>query len=245
MKKLLLAALLTVSQSAGAKVIDAKQLKGPWREITRIQSGQTVRFRDTLFFELLSSAICVWGKTTPEAPRLRLKLTGTTLEIGSYEFDITELEGDRMRLVGQDGVEMEMQRYHKRPPVARNNGRINGNNISFRPGVVPKTGVVPDRIEPFVGTWKCYKRSSSKPIDTTKKYRIVRLVEILEQNDMIVGKIYGFDDKESQPSWIVQQYDKGVLYTSGKDERNFKVISCQPNEIVIENEGVVYYMNKL
>lgn len=244
MKKLLIAPLLLLFGTASAKVIDAKSLKGPWREVSRIQAGQAVRYRDTLFFEMLSSALCVWGKTSPSAPRLRVKLTGTTLEIGTYEFDILELEGDRMRLAGQEGVEMEMQRYSKRPPVIRT-AKSNGNNPGFRPAVVPKNGIIPDRIEPFVGTWKCYKRSSSKPIDTANKYRIVRLIEILEQNETIVGKIYGFDDKESQPSWVVQQYDKGILFTAGKDERNFKVINCQPNELVIENEGVVYYMNKM
>lgn len=245
MKRILLALLLLTTCQAGAQIIDAKSLKGPWREVSRIRAGQTVRFRDTLFFELLSSQLCVWGKTSPSAPRLRVKLTGTTLEIGSYEFDILEQSGDHMRLAGQDGVEMEMQRYSKKPVALARNSKINGNTISFRPAAIPKTGNVPDRIEPFVGSWKCYKRSSSKPIDTAAKYRIIRLVEILEQDDMIVGKIYGFEDLENQPSWIVQQYEKGVLSTSGKDERNFRVINCQPNELVIENEGVVYYMNKM
>ena len=62
---------------------------------------------------------------------------------------------------------------------------------------------------------------------------------------MIIGKVYGFDDKENQPSWIIQQYEKGILFTAGKDDRNFKVINCQSNELIIENEGVVYYMNRM
>lgn len=244
MKNLLLAALLLATYTVGAKTIDAKSLKGPWREVARTRSGQTLRFRDTLFFEMLSSQMCIWGKTSASAPRLRVKLTGTTLEIGSNEFDVLELEGDRMRLSGQDGLEMEMQRYNKRPTPLRSS-KVNGNNISFKPAALPKTGAIPERIEPFVGTWKCYKRSSNKPIDTAGKYRIIRLLEILEQDDMIIGKVYGFDDKENQPSWIIQQYEKGILFTAGKDDRNFKVINCQSNELIIENEGVVYYMNRM
>lgn len=246
-KKLFFLLSLLAGHTSFARAIDPKELKGPWREVSRIQGGKAVQFRDTLFFEVLSSAMCVWGKTGPEAPRLKMKLTGTTLEIGSYEFDIMELDGDRMRLSGQEGVEMELQRYSKRPLLVRTPKKpVNTNNVAFRPAAIPKTGNVPAKIEPFVGSWKCYKRSSTKPIDTANKYRIIRLIEILElDSEQIVGKVYGFDDLEATPSWIVQQYDKGILYTSGKDERNFRVINCQPNELVIENEGVVYYMNKM
>ncbi|MGC4059093.1 MAG: hypothetical protein QM743_13400 [Chitinophagaceae bacterium] len=232
--------LLFTGTFVQAKLIDPKSLKGPWRETVRMQAGQPVKFRDTLYFEFLSSTMCVWGKTTPSAPRLKAKLTGTTLEIGANEFDILELEGDRMHLAGQDGVELIMQRYNKRPTSVRNS-----NNVAFRPAPSPKNGTVPDRIEPLVGIWKCYKRTSNKPLDTAGKYRIIRLVAIEETPETITGKIYGFNDPEAKPSWIVQQYEKGILYTAGKDERNFRVINCQPNELVIENEGVVYYMNKL
>lgn len=232
--------LLCAALGSKANLIDAKSLKGPWREVQRMQKGQSVFYRDTLFFELLSSNLCVWGKTSPSAPRLKVKLTGTTLELGSFEFDILDLEGDKMRLLNAEGQEITMQRYSKKAPVVRNT-----NNKKFVPSTQYKMGTVPDKIEPFVGNWKCYKRTSNKPIAADQKYRLVRLVEIEEIGEVITAKIYGFDDLATQPSWIVQNYENGILYTAGKDERLFKVINCQANELVLENEGVVYYMNRL
>jgi hypothetical protein len=72
----------------------------------------------------------------------------------------------------------------------------------------------------------------------------VRLLEILERVETISAKIFGFEDFEVQQSWVVQHYEKGILFTAGKDERPFKAIHCQAIELVIDNEGVVYYMNK-
>lgn len=224
-----------------AQIVNTKVLKGPWREVVRIKSGHKVAFRDTLFFEVLSSNLCVWGKTTPAAPRLKLKQIGTTLVIGPSEFEILAQEEDWMKLSTDEGTEIEMRRYsNKRQPPVRNT-----NNLKFKPGAAAKMGAVPDKIEPFVGNWKCYKRTSIKPIPNDQRYRILRLIEVEETAEAITAKIYGFDDLAGQPSWIVQNYEKGILYTSGKDERAFKVINCQENELIIENEGVVYYMNRL
>ena len=243
MKKVFsLLSLLLLSAAVQAQLIDAKNLKGPWKEVVRTQNGQKQHIIDTVFFEFLSSNLCVWGKTTPASPRLRVKLTGTTLEIGPNEYEILALEGDWMKLSSHDGLEMEMKRYSKKKPVA---ARIaNTNNVKFKPAAAAKMGAVPEKIEPLVGKWKCYKRTSIKPIVPDQKYRLVRLVEIVETEEAITAKIFGFEDLEGKPSWVVQNYENGILYTAGKDERPFKVINCQANELVIENEGVVYYMNK-
>jgi hypothetical protein len=234
---------LLLSVAVQAQLIDAKSLKGSWKEVVRIQNGQRQRVNDTVFFEFLSSNLCVWGKTTPSAPRLRAKLTGTTLEIGPHEFEIMAIDGDWMKLSGQDGLEMEFKRFSSKKLIAKRN--INSNNLKFKPAAAVKIGNVPDKIEPLVGIWKCYKRTSDHPIDPLKNYRIIRLVEIVETGDVITGKFYGFDDLETKPSWIVQQYENGILSTAGTDERPFKVINCQVNELIIANEGIVYYMNKL
>lgn len=242
MKKItVLLCLLLICDVAGAQITNIKMLKGAWKEVGRSRSGQKIPVTDTMFFEVVSSNLCIWGRSSPAAPRLRLKQIGTTLMIGPNEFDILEQQDNRMLLAADEGVEIEMRRYsNKKPAPVRNT-----NNLKFKPAPSVKMGTVPDRIEPFVGTWKCYKRTSIKPLENEQKYRLLRLVEVEEKDDAITAKIYGFEDPEGQPSWIVQDYSKGILYTSGKDERPFKVINCQPNELIIENEGVVYYMNKL
>lgn len=240
-KSAVLIFLLFISLFAEAQIVNTKSLKGAWREVARTRSGQKISFRDTLFFQVLSSNLCIWGKSSPTAPRVRLKQIGTTLIIGPSEFDIIEQTESWMKLSGEDGVEFEMQRYSnkKQPPVR------NTNNLKYKPGPTVKMGAVPAKIEPFVGKWKCYKRTSAKPMQAELKYRLVRLVEIEETPETITAKIYGFDDLDGQPSWVVHNYENGILYTSGKDERAFKVVNCVANELIIENEGIVYYMNKL
>lgn len=44
---------------------------------------------------------------------------------------------------------------------------------------------------------------------------------------------------------VVQHYNKGILFTAVKDERPFKAIHCQAIELVIDNEGVVYYIEQV
>ncbi|MES2477902.1 MAG: hypothetical protein V4561_02360 [Bacteroidota bacterium] len=240
-RNIILLSFLFISTLAVAQISNTKSLKGAWKEVVRIRSGQKITYRDTLFFEVVSSNLCIWGKSSPTAPRLRLKQIGTTIVIGPSEFEILAQEDNWIKLSTDEGVEIEMIKYsNKKQPAIRNT-----NNTKYRPAIVPRTGNVPDMIEPLVGIWKCYKRTSIKPVPNDQKYRIIRLVEIEETTDAITAKIYGFDDLTAQPSWIVQRYEKGVLYTSGKDDREFKVINCQPNELIIENEGVVYYMNKM
>lgn len=249
----LLLCLLLLSGFAKAQIVNAKPLKGAWREVSRSRSGKTISYRDTLFFEIVTSNLCIWGKSTPEAPRLRLKLIGTTLTIGPYEYNIEEQRDGWMRLSADEGLEIEVEKYEntivRKPPVTQRKPGVkavaNTNNLKFKPAQAVKMGTVPPSIEPFVGIWKCYKRTSVKPLQNDQKYRLLRLVEIVESGDVITGKLYGFDDLESVPSWVVQKYENGILYSSGKDDRTFKVINCQANELIIENEGVVYYMNKV
>jgi hypothetical protein len=242
-KILVLLSLLFIHGFAEAQVANIKSLKGAWKEVGRSQSGKKMAFSDTLFFEVVSSNLCIWGKSSPTAPRLRLKQIGTTLMIGTNEYDILEQQDNRLRLSGDEGLEIEMQKYsNKRVPPVRT---ANTNNLKFKPAPAVKMGTVPDKIEPFVGVWKCYKRTSVKPIQNEQKYRLLRLVEVEEKDEAITAKMYGFEDLDGKPSWIVQDYSKGILFTSGKDDRPFKVINCQANELIIENEGIVYYMNKL
>lgn len=227
-----------------AQIVNTKVLKGAWREVVRVKSGHKTSFRDTLFFEVVSSNLCIWGKSSPTAPRLRLKQIGTTLIIGPSEFEILAQEDDWMRLSTDEGTEIEMRRYNNKKQAPARVSR-NANNLKYKPAPGVKMGTVPDKIEPFVGNWKCYKRTSIKPIPNDQRYRILRLIEVEETPETITAKMYGFDDLTGQASWIVQNYENGILYTAGKDERAFKVINCDANELVIENEGVVYFMNKL
>lgn len=252
MKKIftLLSFLFLCAKSEAQVVNVTKNLKGAWREVARSRSGKSIAFRDTLFFEVLSSNLAIWGKSSPTAPRLRLKQIGTTLMIGDNEYDIEEQQEDWMKLSGEEGIELEVRRYNNKPQPkpakqARQAAIRNTNNLKFKPAAAAKMGAVPPKIEPFVGIWKCYKRTTVKPVSADQKYRLLRLVEIEEKDDAITAKLYGFDDLDGKPSWIVQNYENGILYSSGKDDRPFKVINCQPNELIIENEGVVYYMNKL
>lgn len=240
MKKTLITFLtLIYSCIASAQLFTTKNLKGAWREVARIRQGQPERFRDTLLFEVVSSNLCIWGPSSPTAPRVRLKQVGTTLSIGTYEYEIIDQSADWMRLSTDDGLEIEMRRYSNKPQ----RHSANTNKLRYKAPPATKLGTVPPNIEPLVGNWKCYKRTSAQPLKPELKYRLVRLVAIEETADAITAKIYGYDDLTDQASWIVQRYEDGILYTAGKDERPFQVINCKPGELIIANEGVVYYMN--
>jgi len=253
MKKIaILLSLLFIGNFAHAMPPEHKDLRGTWKEVARTQSGKRLAIVDTLLIKFVSSNQCVWGKADPSTPLLRYKQVGSTLQIGSNEFEILAQEEDWMKLSTDEGLEIELIRNSSKKtslsnpatPIRQKKQAKPGIPSYFKPAAPPKMGIVPDKIEPFVGQWKCYKRTSIKPIAKEQQYRIVKLVSVEETADAITAKIYGFSDSTDVASWIVQDYKKGILYTAGKDERPFKVINCQPNELVIENEGVVYYMNK-
>lgn len=254
MKKIsILLCCLLMSSLALAKSSGQKDLRGTWKEVTRTQSGKRMLIVDTLLIKFVSSNQCFWGKPSSSSPLLRYKQVGSTLQIGSAEFEILAQEEDWMKLSTDEGLEIELSRYTAQKATIGNQAMPKSQKKLakptipdyFKPAAPPKMGTVPEKIEPFVGQWKCYKRTSIKPISKEQQYRLVRLVSVEETADAIIAKIYGFGDFTNVASWIVQRYEKGILYTAGKDERAFKVINCQPNELVIENEGVSYYMTKI
>jgi hypothetical protein len=224
---------------AHALPFKSADLKGTWKETARFQSGKKVTYKDTLFFEFLEDNICIWGRPKSLSLRAPYVQIGTTLEIGPSDYEVLKQTEDYLSLSTEDGLEMVFTRYQKGVEPTDNTA-----TTSSKRGAQDKGAWVPNNIEQLVGVWKCYKRSSDKPIQSETKYRMLRLVEIVEKGEEITGKMYGYKDMDNQPSWIVQKYEKGILYCAGKDDRLFKVIHCQQgHELVIENEGIVYYMN--
>ena len=47
----------------------------------------------------------------------------------------------------------------------------------------------------------------------------------------------------TQPSWKIARYNAGIIYCTGRDERQLKVLQCRNGELIVQ-EGILTYFFK-
>ena len=112
--------------------------------------------------------------------------------------------------------------------------------------VVQQENFIPVRnITQMTGHWSKYKGTSSKTVENVDYSRAVKMLDIFsEPKDGKWDYVYAGNDAENAPSWYVESYSNQILYCNGKDARQLKVIKCENNDLIIEDEGNTYFMRK-
>lgn len=109
-----------------------------------------------------------------------------------------------------------------------------------------KVEPVPD-IDQMVGHWTVFKRVTKDEaggiIDNSKTIRSVYITG--PSTDGKQGYIFSGDDPGNNPSWYIKSYGSDqALVCDGKNPRMLKVIKCQKGEMILEEEGVKYYLKQ-
>lgn len=210
---------------------DKNNLSGTWREVKRIKADRTeLSFKDTIKLEFLVGNEYIWHKQGGFIYRGTYKVEDKTLDIGMRVFTILERKGNKMIL--QDEAAIYEFAPYKEPAM---------------PGAIQRqeTFAPVNNIAQMAGHWSAFKRTSDhvqQDIDYTRQLKMIDIYATPQDGKL--GLFYAQRDADQAPSWYVESYANQTIYCGGKDRRQFKVIKCENNELIISEDGITYFMKK-
>lgn len=101
-------------------------------------------------------------------------------------------------------------------------------------------------IDQMIGHWTVYKKTTDKQSDELQFASEIKAVFITgPSSDGKQGYVYGGLDPMNYPSWYIKDLaNDQTLECNGKSLRNIRVVKCQKGELVIEVDGVKYYLKQ-
>lgn len=102
-------------------------------------------------------------------------------------------------------------------------------------------------IDLMIGHWTVYRRVAKEQatgsIDNSVNIRSVYITG--PSTDGKQGYIFSGNDPGSAPSWYIKSLGSDqVLDCDGKNRRILKVVKCQNGELILEEEGIKYYLKQ-
>lgn len=229
MRKILF--LLILLAPAIAYCGDKNTLSGSWKEVKRSKEDRSaIDFKDTIKLEFLVGNEYIWHKQGGFIYRGTYKIEDKTLDIGMRIFTILEKKSGRLILQDEAAI------------------------YEFAPYKEPAKDGTPKKEEVFApvtnigqmaGHWSAFKRTSDhvqQDIDYTRQLKMIDIYATPQDGKL--GLFYAQRDADQAPSWYVESYANQTIYCGGKDKRQFKVIKCQDNELIIQEDGITYFMKK-
>jgi hypothetical protein len=207
------------------------ELTGNWREISRRNiNNRYINFSDTILIDFLQGNEYVWHKKGSFIYRGTYIKDANTIDIGMRYFNIISNEGNYLVLSDGTGI-YEFEYYIPDP---------------YDPGVIkPEVYAPVHNIQQMAGHWSVFKRTSTyrpNEIDYTRQLKMVDFYS--HQEDGAWGDFFSQRDADNAPSWYVEHYANQTVYLNGRDRREFHVIKCEDNELIMESEGVTYYFRQ-
>lgn len=231
MRKILLLLLLAMPILGIAK--DKNQLSGNWKEVKRWNpSNKKVAYKDTIHMEFLPGNEYVWQKSGSFIYRGSYKIENGSLDIGRRYFTIVEMKKNRIILQDQVG------KYQLEPYTPTNQ--------QGAPRAKEVWGPVTS-INQMTGHWSKFKSTSDRTLQEVDYTRLLKVVKIFDQpQGKKLGDVFAARDGDQAPSWYVESYNPKTqtLYCNGKSRRQFKVLKCEDNELIMEENGITYFFRQ-
>lgn len=233
MRKLLFLLLILSSFTAfcGEKTV---HLYGNWKETKRLKSDKTeIIYTDTIRLQFLTGNEYVYQKHGGFIYKGVYKVNGNDLDMGARGYTILERKPNKMVLQDDGGI------YTFEPDLTPANSPA----AAQMPKETPPMPV--NSVDQMVGHWSVYKRTSDKTLSQVDYTRVLKMVDITGgSSDGKLGYLYATRDADNAPSWYANSYQGQVLYCDGKDKRAFKVLKCQDNELIMEEDGITYFFKR-
>ena len=70
------------------------------------------------------------------------------------------------------------------------------------------------------------------------------MIDVKQAGSGISGSVSSAKDMEGTPSWKITKFEDGIIYCSGKDERQLKVLKCANNELILQEDSVTYFFKQ-
>lgn len=222
-----------------AQCVDKRKTKtmpvSRWREIKRMKTDSTVvSFADTMFiwfrpkdsfqYNLKNGFIYKGGYTISE---------DSLLDFGTARYRIAERKPLSLVLTNPEGI------YYF--------GRDSSDTVKTivlekEEKLLPVTN-----IDQMIGKWSVYRREvkekASGIIDNSVAVRTVYITG--PSTDGRQGYVFSGTDPRNKWSWYIKSLGTDqVLDCDGKNKRILKVIKCQSGEMILEDDGIKYYLKQ-
>jgi hypothetical protein len=227
MKKLLSLALIALPFVAFSQ----DKLNGDWKEVNRMTNGKSIGFKDTIKIQFMLGGEYVWQKGGGFIYKGTYKIKGNDLDMGARYFTIINRSNNSLKIKDEAGT-------YELVPYTPNDG----------PGTLQKeraAGPVTS-INQMKGHWSVFKGTLDKTVPEIDYRRKIKMIEITGDiaGDGKLGMVWSTNDGDTNPSWYVKSFSNQTLYVGGKDERVLKVLKCEDNEFVVEENGMTYFMRR-
>lgn len=233
----LLMILMMVLPVAGFGKEKHKQLKIPisrWREVKRMGLDSTVRaFTDTLFvtFKRKDSfsyhnkdGFIYNGAYTIDEDSI--------LDFGTAKYKIALkrpgtlvfLDDKAMYVLGTDNTDTV-----KTDVIAKEDSAMPVKNIEL-----------------MIGHWTVYKKLTDRQAESIDFSTEIKTLYITgASSDGKQGYVYGGLDALNHPSWYIKDLASDQsLECAGKSNRAIRVLKCQKGELIIEDDGIRYFLKQ-
>ena len=204
-----------------------------WREIKRMKIDSTVvSFADTMFisfrrkdsfqYNLKNGFIYKGGYTISE---------DSLLDFGTARYHIAERKPQSLVLFNEEGI------FHF---VRDTSDTVKVIVLQKDEKILPVTD-----IEQMVGKWSVYKREvkeqATGQVDNSQALRTVYITG--PSTDGKQGYVFSGTDPRNRSSWYIKSLGSDqVLDCDGKSKRILKVVKCQEGEMILESDGIKYYL---
>ena len=237
MKKLLFLLLLLVPIVAfcGGKKKPAKPFpRSRWKEISRMKPDSTVvAFTDTMFLSFDgrdSFSYHVRNGFVYNGPFIFKD--DSILDFGTVRYHVLASKPGNLVFVNDNGI----YKFGV------------DSSDTVKAIILPREEkILPVKsIDQMIGHWEVYKRAAAGAGEIPDMGMQIRSAYITgPSTEGKMGYLFSSTDPGNAPSWFIKDFSADQsLQCDGKTPRLFKVIKCQKNEMILEDESMRYYLKQ-
>lgn len=206
-----------------------------WIENKRMKLDSTlVAFEDTAHLEFLPKSVYIFRRNGGFIYKDTFKFYDSILDFKMFTYTI------RLRKYGKLVLKDDsmLHVYLSDPYAPSLAGKKIVNGMIVEP-YAPVTS-----IDQMVGHWSEYKRVSKTEMGTIEHSRTIKSMDITGgSTDGKLGFLYSsLDDK--RPSWYIKAFANQLMECDGTDKRQFKIIKCEKNDLIMEEDNITYYFKQ-
>lgn len=215
--------------------IDKKKTRlivpGRWKETVRMRPDSTVMpFIDTLLMHFMVKDSFTYRNGNGFLYEGVFRLSeDSILDLGTARYKVLLRNTEQMVLINQTGI-FKL--------VPDKSDTLKAIVLKKEDSTRPVTN-----IDQMIGRWSVYKRTmeTAGTLDPAVNIRSAFITGA--STDGKQGFIYSGQDPDSKPSWYITELGGGQsLNCAGTSNRTLKVLRCQDREMILEENGVKYYM---
>ena len=206
-----------------------------WREIKRMKPDSTVvAFADTMFISFQRKDSFSYHHKNGFIYRGTYTINkDSLLDFGTARYKIKIRKPNNLVLLDDKGI------YQF---IIDTSDTVKVIVLHKKEKILPVTS-----IDQMIGHWTVYKRTSAKKASGALRNSVaIRSIYITgESTDGKLGYIFSGSDPGDRPSWYIKSYGiDQTLDCAGKTPRALKVVKCQDNDMILQEESMKYYLKQ-